>query len=113
MSMRSSARFGLCAVGAALFFAAATGAAVAQSAVTPPRISDGVVKIGLVLDLWGPYSDNTGEGSALAARMAVEDFGSKTLGVPIEVVVADHRNSSDRAGTIARDWFDTQHVDAI
>jgi branched-chain amino acid transport system substrate-binding protein len=113
MSMRSSARFRLCAVAAGLFFVAAPGAAVAQSAETPPRISDGVVKIGLVLDLSGPYSDNTGEGSALAARMAVEDFGGKVLGAPIEVVVADHHNSSDRAGAIARDWFDTQQVDAI
>src|SRR5215212_8477614 len=113
MSMRSSARFGLYALAAALFFAAATGAAVAQPAATPQRISDGVVKIGLVLDLSGPYSDNTGEGSALAARMAVEDFGGKVLGAPIEVVVADHHNSSDRAGAIARDWFETQQVDAI
>jgi branched-chain amino acid transport system substrate-binding protein len=112
MSMRSSARFRLCAVAAALFFAG-PGAAVAQPAGTPPRISDGVVKIGLILDLSGPYSDNTGEGSATAARMAVEDFGGKVLGAPIEVVVADHHNSSDRAGAIARDWFETQQVDAI
>jgi branched-chain amino acid transport system substrate-binding protein len=45
--------------------------------------------------------------------MAVEDFGGKVLGAPIEVVVADHHNNSDRAGAIARDWFDTQQVDAI
>lgn len=113
MTMRFSARSRFFAVAAAMYFAAAPGAAIAQSAATPSGISDGMVKIGLVLDLSGPYSDNTGEGSALAARMAVEDFGSKILGVPIEVVVADHRNSSDRAGAIARDWFDTQHVDAI
>jgi branched-chain amino acid transport system substrate-binding protein len=77
------------------------------------EISDGVVKIGLILDLSGPYSENTGQGSAAAAKMAVADFGGKVLGAPIEVLVADHRNSSDRAGSIARDWFDTQHVDAI
>src|SRR5438270_10801883 len=77
------------------------------------EISDGVVKIGLILDLSGPYSENTGQGSAAAAKMAVADFGGKVLGAPIEVLVADHRNSSDRAGSIARDWFDTQHLDAI
>ncbi len=113
MSMRSAARFRLCMAVAVLLFAAEAGAALAQSAGTAPQISDGVVKIGLILDLTGPYSDNTGEGSALAARMAVEDFGGKVLGAPIEVVAADHHNSSDRAGAIARDWFDTQHVDAI
>jgi branched-chain amino acid transport system substrate-binding protein len=77
------------------------------------EISDGVVKIGLILDLSGPYSENTGPGSAAAAKMAVADFGGKVLGAPIELLVADHRNSSDRAGSIARDWFDAQHGDAI
>src|SRR6267143_3057039 len=77
------------------------------------EISDGIVKIGLILDLSGPYSENTGQGSATAAKMAVEDFGGKVLGAPIELVVADHHNSADRAAAIARDWFDAQHVDAI
>jgi branched-chain amino acid transport system substrate-binding protein len=77
------------------------------------EISDGMVKIGLILDLSGPYSENTGEGSAAAAKMAVADFSGKVLGAPIELLIADHHNSSDRAGAIARDWFDAQHVDAI
>ncbi len=77
------------------------------------EISDGVVKLGLILDLSGPYSENTGQGSAAAAKMAVADFGGKLLGAPIEVVIADHKNSADRAAAIARDWFDNQHVDAI
>ncbi len=77
------------------------------------EISDGVVKLGLILDLSGPYSENTGQGSAAAAKMAVEDFGGKVLGAPIEVIIADHKNSADRAAAIARDWFDAQHVDAI
>ncbi len=77
------------------------------------EISDGIVKIGLILDLSGPYSENTGQGSATAAKMAVDDFGGKVLGAPIELVVADHHNSADRAAAIARDWFDAQHVDAI
>jgi branched-chain amino acid transport system substrate-binding protein len=96
--------------------AIAAGCAVLSAAGSPApaaEISDGAVKIGLVLDLSGPYSENTGQGSATAAKMAVADFGGKVLGAPIEVLVADHRNSSDRAGSIARDWFDTQHVDAI
>jgi branched-chain amino acid transport system substrate-binding protein len=85
------------------------GGAGAQAA----EISDGVVKIGLILDLSGPYSDNTGEGSATAAKMAVADFGGKVLGAPIELIVSDHKNSADRAAAIARDWFDAKHVDAI
>jgi branched-chain amino acid transport system substrate-binding protein len=87
----------------------AIGGTGAQAA----EISDGVVKLGLILDLSGPYSENTGEGSAAAAKMAVADFGGKVLGAPIEVVIADQKNSADRAAAIARDWFDHQHVDAI
>src|SRR5438445_2698138 len=87
----------------------AAGGGATQAAET----SDGVVKLGLVLDLSGPYSENTGQGSATAAKMAVADFGGKVLGAPIELVVADHKNSADRAGAIARDWFDAQHIDAI
>jgi branched-chain amino acid transport system substrate-binding protein len=89
--------------------------AVGSAAISAPaaEISDGVVKIGLILDLTGPYSENTGQGSAAAAKMAVADFGGKVLGAPIELLVANHHNGSDRAGAIARDWFDAQHVDAI
>jgi branched-chain amino acid transport system substrate-binding protein len=106
-------RSGLCAAAAALLLACGVGGAFGQTATTTAGIANGTVKIGLILDLSGPYSDNTGEGSATAARLAVEDFGGKVLGVPIEIVIADHRSSSDRAGQIARDWFDNQHVDAI
>ncbi|MBV9153141.1 MAG: ABC transporter substrate-binding protein, partial [Alphaproteobacteria bacterium] len=77
------------------------------------EISDGAVKIGLILDLSGPYSENTGQGSVAAAKMAVADFGGKVLGAPIEVLVEDHHNSADQAAAIARDWFDHKGVDAI
>ena len=94
---------------AALF----TGAADAQSTPPNPAVSDGVVKLGLILDMSGTYSQLTGKGSATAAQMAVEDFGGKVLGAPIEVITADHHNSTDQAAAIARDWFGGQHVDAI
>src|SRR5580700_4988626 len=91
----------------------AASIAVAQTAPGPAKISDGVVKIGLILDLNGPYSELTGQGSYVAAQMAAEDFGGKVLGAPIEVVVADHHNNADQAAQVARDWFDHQHVDAV
>jgi branched-chain amino acid transport system substrate-binding protein len=87
----------------------ATGA----SAQTQPRISDDVVKIGLVLDMSSLYADITGTGSVTAAKMAVEDFGGKVLGKPIEVLSADHQNKPDIAANTAREWFDRQGVDAI
>jgi branched-chain amino acid transport system substrate-binding protein len=102
-------------LGGVLMVAAALGAAVAsaQSPPAPGGISDGVVKLGLILDMNGPYAALTGKGSATAAQMAVEDFGGSVVGAPIQVIVADHRDSSDRAAAIARDWFENQHVDAI
>jgi branched-chain amino acid transport system substrate-binding protein len=76
-------------------------------------ISGSVVKIGVLTDMSSLFSDIGGKGSVVAARMAVEDFGSKVNGVPIEVVVADHQNKTDIAASKAREWFDTQNVDAI
>jgi len=81
--------------------------------VAQESISDGKVKIGLLLDITGPYADTGGMGSVLAAQMAVEDFGGSVLGKPIEVIYADHQNKPDIAAAKAREWFDTQNVDAI
>jgi branched-chain amino acid transport system substrate-binding protein len=90
---------------------ASTWAVAARAA--PSRISDGVVKIGLLLDMTSLYADITGEGTVAAVKMAVEDFGGKVLGKPVEVVYADHFNKPDVASSKAREWFDTDHVDAI
>jgi branched-chain amino acid transport system substrate-binding protein len=86
-----------------------TAAASAQGG----KVSDGVVRIGFLLDMSGLYADVTGPGSAAAAQMAVEDFGGKVLGSPIDVLVADHFNKADVAASKAREWFDTGRVDAI
>jgi branched-chain amino acid transport system substrate-binding protein len=77
------------------------------------KISDGVVKIGVLTDMSGPYADNSGTGSVLAARMAVEDFGGTVLGAPVEIVTADHQNKADIAANRAREWFDVSKVDMI
>src|SRR6201996_2635457 len=76
-------------------------------------ISDNVVKIGILNDQSGVYADFGGKSSVEAAKMAVEDFGGKVLGAPIEIVDADHQNKPDLASNIARKWYDQDHVDAI
>jgi branched-chain amino acid transport system substrate-binding protein len=86
----------------------ACGGASAQS-----KISDDVVKIGLLLDLSGVYADIAGQGTAVAAQMAIDDFGGKVLGKKIELVFADHQNKADVAANKAREWFDTAKVDAL
>ena len=79
----------------------------------PPVLSDGIVKIGVLTDLNGPYRDFSGPGSVVATRMAVEDFGGKMFGKPIEVVFADHQNKPDIGSAIAREWFSVGQVDMI
>ncbi len=71
------------------------------------------LKLGLILDMSGPYADITGPGSVTAGKMAAEDFGGEVLGRKIEVLSADHFNKADVAGTTAREWFDNQGVEAI
>jgi branched-chain amino acid transport system substrate-binding protein len=85
---------------------------LAQSAYAQ-QVSDGVVKIGILNDQSGVYADFGGKSSVEAARMAVQDFGGKVLGAPIEIVSADHQNKPDVASSVARQWYDTEKVDSI
>jgi branched-chain amino acid transport system substrate-binding protein len=99
-------RFGPIAAGVALAFSTTLGAYAQQ-------VSDNVVKIGILNDQSGVYADFGGKWSVEAARMAVEDFGGKVLNAPIEIINADHQNKPDVASSIARQWYDTERVDAI
>ena len=71
------------------------------------------VRIGVLNDSSGVYSDTGGAGSVLAARMAVEDFRAAGHALPVEVVAADHQNKPDVGAAIARQWYDREGVDAI
>lgn len=77
------------------------------------EVSDGKVKIGILNDQSGVYADFGGKWSYEAAKMAVEDYGGKAAGAPVEVVTADHQNKADIASNIARQWYDTEQVDSI
>lgn len=77
------------------------------------KISDNLVRIGVLTDLSGQFSHESGKGAVTAVQMAVEDFGGKVLGAPIEVIAADHLNKPDVALTKAREWYDTQKIDMI
>ena len=71
------------------------------------------VKIGVLTDMAGMYKDIMGPGSVLAAQMAVDDFGGKVLGRPIEVVSGDHQTKPDIGAAIARNWFDNNGVGVV
>ncbi len=88
------------------FATLAAGSAQAQ-------MSDSVIKIGMLSDRSGIYADINGEGSAVAARMAAEEFGNAINGTKIEIIVGDHQNKADIAANLARQWIDTEKVDVI
>ena len=94
-----------------LALAAALGALPAAAGAQ--AVSNNVVRIGILNDQSGVYADYGGKWSAEAARMAIEDFGGKVLGAPVELVSADHQNKPDIASNIARQWYDQDNVDAI
>ena len=93
----------------ALFIAALLSltASVAAAAEDIP------IKIGVLNDRSGVYSDLAGEGSVIAARMAVEDFGAAAKGIKVEILSADHQNKPDIASNISRQWIDQDGVDVI
>src|SRR5207249_4665149 len=71
-------------------------------------------KIGVLTDMSGLYSDLGGQGSAVAAQMAIDDFKAKEKpAFKVEMVSADHQNKPDVGAQKAREWFDTQGVDMI
>ena len=68
------------------------------------------VKIGFITDMSSLYADVEGKNGALAIQMAIDDFGGKVLGMPVELISADHQNKADIAASKAREWIDTQGV---
>src|SRR5215510_14885613 len=77
------------------------------------QISDGVVKIGVLNDQASLYADLGGQGSVVAARMAVEDFGAAAKGLKVEIISADHQNKPDVGSNVVRTWIDVDKVDVI
>lgn len=71
------------------------------------------VKIGVLNDRSGVYADLSGEGSVIAAQMAVEDFKAADKGIKVDILSADHQNKPDIGSNIARQWYDQDGVDAI
>ena len=95
-------KLGLIAGAIAVLALAATGAQAQEK-----------VKIGFVTDLSSLYADLEGKGGATAIQMAIDDFGGKVLGQPIELLTADHQNKADIAASKAREWIDTAGVTMV
>ncbi len=72
------------------------------------------VKVGVITDMAGSLSSQSGRGSVIAAEMAREDcLAGPCKGMDISIISADHRNDAALATSIVREWVDVQHVDAV
>ena len=92
----------------------ALGLALATLGAAHAQISDNVVKIGVLTDLSGVYSDVAGRGTVVATEMAVADFlAAEKPAFKIEIVSADHQNKADIAANKAREWFERDKVDVV
>ncbi len=80
---------------------------------TSACLADDAVKIAVLGDMSGPYSDLSGPGSVVAARLAAEDFGGQVLGKPITIISGDEQNKPDVASNLARQFYDRENVTAI
>src|SRR5688572_2569109 len=89
---------------------AAVGLVLAH-ATAQADMTDNVVKIGVLSDMSSLYTDLSGQGSVVAAQMAVEDFGGKVGEAPVEIVSADHQNKADVGSNVARQWLDVDQVE--
>ena len=78
------------------------------------QVSDNVVRIGVLTDLSGAYSDIAGKGAIIATQMAIDDFNAKEKpAFKVEMVSADHQNKADIAANKAREWFEKGGVDMV
>ena len=90
--------------------ALALGATIATAAHAQKLIP---VKIGVLTDMSSLYASDTGPGSVAAAKMAIHDFNPAAHGLKVDLVSADHQNKPDVGASIARQWYDVDHVDMI
>jgi len=88
-------------------------AAALTCAAAQAQTTNITVKIGVLTDMSSLYSDVTGPGSVVAAKLAVQDFGAAAKGMKVEVISGDHLNKPDVGTSIAGTWFDVAGVDAI
>ena len=92
----------------------AASAALAQAKPAAMKLSGDMVKIGVLTDMSGVYSDLGGQGSVTAAQMAIDDYVAQYKPkFKIEMVYADHQNKADVGSNKAREWYDTQGVDMV
>src|ERR1700761_6171629 len=94
-------------------FLRTTAVAAAATAVGRPAHAADPVRIGVIVDLSGPSSGDTGMAVVYGAQMAVQDFGGKVLDRNVEVLFADDQGKPDVGLSIVRNWLDQGGVATV
>jgi branched-chain amino acid transport system substrate-binding protein len=97
----------------AITIAATAVCAFGLSFAAQALVSGDTIKIGMITDMSGLYTDIDGAGGAEAIKMAIADAGVVIAGKKVEFISADHQNKADIAASKAREWFDQQGVDML
>ena len=98
----------------AKFLIQAAGLALMLAGAAHAQVAGGVVKIGVLTDMSGAYSDISGQGAVVATQMAIDDFvAQEKPSFKVEMVYADHQNKGDIAANKAREWFERDGVDVV
>ncbi|USX20975.1 ABC transporter substrate-binding protein [Oxalobacteraceae bacterium OTU3REALA1] len=97
----------------AITIAATAVCALGLSFAAQAQVSGDTIKIGMITDMSGLYTDIDGAGGAEAIKMAIADAGVVIAGKKVEFISADHQNKADIAASKAREWFDQQGVDML
>lgn len=97
----------------AITIAATAICALGLSFAAQAQVSGDTIKIGMITDMSGLYTDIDGAGGAEAIKMAIADAGVVLAGKKVEFISADHQNKADIAASKAREWFDQQGVDML
>jgi branched-chain amino acid transport system substrate-binding protein len=92
---------------------AAIAVCLAFAGVSRAEIPGNVVRVGVLTDMAGPFADQVGPGSVVAARLAAEDFATEESGLQVEILSADHQNKPDIGTAIARHWVDVDGIGAV
>jgi len=95
------------------FIATAIGLGILALGAASAAQAQEKVRIGFITDMSGLYADLEGKNGATAIQMAIDDFGGKVNGLPIELLIADHQNKADIAASKAREWIDTQGLSMV
>jgi branched-chain amino acid transport system substrate-binding protein len=90
-----------------------SAAVLCASFAAAPALAADKVRIGFITDLSSLFADIDGKDGVKAAQMAIDDFGGKVNGLPIELLSADHQNKPDLAVARVGEWINAQNVDMI